>query len=115
MARKSKATEEPDPLAEYPSEYLACRADRHQWQRRHAWNLVAGSMAERETICADCGTVKVQVVNTRSWTQVGPIRYRYAPGYTMRKSGLVLADFRGRNFRVDFERARTDKRIEDQR
>lgn len=101
-----------DPLASYPPEYLTCRADRHQWARKPAWTMVVGGMAERETICADCGTTKVQIVNTRSWSQIGPVRYRYAPGYTMRKSGLVLADFRERNFRRDFENAGRERRIE---
>lgn len=95
-----------DPLASYPLEFLTCRADRHQWSRKPVWTVTARGMAECETICADCGTTKVQIVNTKSWAQIGAVRYRYAPGYAMRKSGLVLADFRARNFHNDFARAR---------
>ncbi len=103
--------ETPDLLAAYPTEYLTCRADRHQWSRKPAWTVTARGMAERETICADCGTTKVQIVNTHSWAQIGPVRYRYAPGYTMRRSGLVLNDFRARNFRRDFSAAQDEKRL----
>src|SRR5258706_330956 len=106
--RVDTASVVPDPdavLADYPARYLTCRADRHQWQRAQVWKLIAAGTAERETICTDCGTSKVAIVNTHGWYQVGPVRYRYPNGYTTRRTGLTLGDFRSRAFREDFARA----------
>ena len=107
----AKAVEVVDPLAGYSPDFLQCRVDRHRWGRKAVWSLVAANLSERIRQCEVCGTKVVQVVNTRTWARMGPTRYRYAPGYTRRGQGLVLADFREAHFRGDYARAEKDGRI----
>lgn len=115
---RRKATPEPDPQTEgqalleaYPSEFLTCRSDRHDWERQAHWQTVAINVAERYTVCRTCGTERVQTVNTRGWYQIGGLKYRYAPGYRTPRSGLTLGDFRTRFFQADFTQATKSKRV----
>lgn len=105
---------EPDPLADYPAEFAACRVDRHRWARRARWVQVAANVSERIRQCEGCGTMVVQTVNTRTWSRMGPARYRYAPGYAMRGKGLVLEDYRARHLAADFGWAERTGRVDEQ-
>lgn len=104
-ARKLAVAAPPDPLENYPAEFAECRVDRHRWARRAIWSPVAANISERIRQCETCGTKVVQTINTRTWSRMGPTKYRYAPGYTMQGKGLVLADYRERHFHADFERS----------
>lgn len=107
-----KLTEAPaDPLANYSPDFLQCRVDRHRWSRKAVWDLVAANISERIRQCEVCGTKVVQTINTRTWSRMSPVRYRYAPGYTKRGAGLTQGDYREAHFRGDFERAQKDKRV----
>ena len=97
----------------YPVEYLPCRGDSHDWQRRPVWQLVTPAMANRITICKVCGSTKTRMWNRREWYPVGRTEYDYAPGYRTRGSGLTRGDFQRRYISGEFEQAAEDGRIED--
>lgn len=101
----------PDPLENYSADYLECRVDRHAWGKA-VWELIAGNISERIRQCARCGMSRVEVVNTRTWTRMGPgPRYRGAPGYSRRGMGLAMEDYRKAHLSGDFARAQKDKRV----
>lgn len=97
----------------YPVEYLPCRGDSHEWQRKPVWKLITDAMAERHTICKNCGSTKWRMWNRRRWYPVGRTKYDYAPGYRTRNSGLTRGDFQRRYVSGEFEEAASDGRIED--
>lgn len=99
---------EPDPeqvLADYNPEFLPCRTDRHRWSRKAVYAPAARDHAERQKMCEDCMTQRFEIINTRTFERVGPVRYRYVKGYLTPRSGLVLDDFRSRLLRNEFEEA----------
>jgi hypothetical protein len=94
-------------LGKYRRGYLYCRADRHHWGRKAFYYVLDRISAERHVICTDCGTRRVEEIDTRNYQRVPgrPVKYRYASGYLTPKSGLVLGDFRSRMLEEDFAAA----------
>lgn len=104
----SKAEPTPDEtLGKYRRSYLYCRADRHHWGRKAFYYVLDRISAERHVICTDCGTRRVEEIDTRNYQRVpgSYVKYRYASGYLTPKSGLVLGDFRSRMLEEDFAAA----------
>lgn len=104
--------EVPDLLKTYSLDFLECRVDRHRWSRKAFWSPIAANVSERIRQCEVCGTKVVQTINTRTWSRMGQVKYRYAPGYRQPRSGLTMSDYRVRHLSVDFSAAEKAGRID---
>jgi hypothetical protein len=94
-------------LATYPKDYLQCRSDRHRWSRNTEWDSskFGPKVLERTRPCHDCGSIKVEWIDTATYTYFKKPYIRYAPGYRTAGSGLVQNDFRQLHLENDLNAA----------
>lgn len=102
----SQSENDPDVvLANYSRVKLQCRVDRHRWGRKVSYEQMTPTFARRYTMCTECGTQRWTEINVRTYQWTGRSGYNYAAGYTTRKSGLTLNDFRERLYAEDYAAA----------